>query len=455
VAGGTYHQLKVSNSTCIDSPRPDPKGNRILRCRQAKDHIWTEAICNFVIADPPRFQWASGFSEAPDLATAVKAACAAVREGLDDAAPDLAVMFCSVAFAEEYDRFPGLVQKELGAKVALGTTGMGVIGTGKEVEGRPAISIGAGVLPGVAIAPFHVNAAAVENLGPSPKRWAELLKTPADGDVNFLLFSHPFSMHVDELVTDLDQAFPKGRKVGGLASGGRTPDTVAIFLGDKVHFEGAVGAAIWGDLDFDVIVAQGCRPVGPTLKVTKAAGVDIYQIDGEPAYGRLMAVLNSLSEPDRMLARRALFVGVALEGHEKEGQFQYDGGYLIRNIMGADPKAGVVRVGHEFHDGQTIRLQVRDARTAEDELSRMLSEYRASVPGLDHSAAFMFQCNGRGSNLFGEEGHDARVFQKGLGDMPLAGFFCNGEIGPVGEVTYVHGFTSSIGILRPKTSAPR
>jgi len=400
--------------------------------------------------DSHSFRWASGFSEAYGLAAAVKEAATSVKKGLGGRAPDLAVIFCSVAFAEEYDRFPGLVQKELGAKVLIGTTGMGVIGVGKEVEERPAVSISAGTLPGVTIAPFHLDTARLDGLGPSPRRWGEFLKAPPEENVNFLLFGHPFTLQVDDLVTALDQAFPAGRKVGGLASGGRSPDSLAVFLGDRIYYEGAVGAALWGDLDFDVIVAQGCRPVGPTLKVTKAAGTDIYEVDGEPAYERLMAVLNSLNEADRLLARRALFVGVALEGHEKEGQFQYDGGYLVRNIMGAEPKAGVVRVGHLFHDGQTIRLQVRDAKTAEEELSRMLAEYRAKVPGLEGSAAFMFQCNGRGSNLFGEEGHDARLFQQGLGDLPLSGFFCNGEIGPVGEVTYVHGFTSSIGILRPR-----
>ena len=401
-------------------------------------------------ADDRGFRWASGFSEAGDLAAAVTEAAAAVRAGLGGPTPDLAVVFCSVAFAEEYERFPGLVERELGPRVLVGNTGMGVIGIGREAEERPGVSISAGTLPGVSIAPFHLDNARLEALGPSPKRWGDFLKAPASETVNFLLFGHPFTIPVDDLVSSLDQAFPSGRKVGGLASGGQSADSVAVFLGDKTYFEGAVGAALWGDLDFDVIVAQGCRPVGPALKVTRAAGPDIYEVDGEPAYGRLMAVLNSLPESDRLLARRALFVGVAMEGHEKEGQVQYDGGYLVRNLMGASPEAGVVRVGHEFHDGQTIRLQVRDAKTAEQELTRMLAEYRAKVPKLDQAAAFMFQCNGRGTNLFGAEGHDARLFREGLGDIPLAGFFCNGEIGPVGEVTYIHGYTSSIGILRPK-----
>jgi small ligand-binding sensory domain FIST len=189
------------------------------------------------------------------------------------------------------------------------------------------------------------------------------------------------------------------------------------------------------------------------MKITKAAGSEIFEVDGDPAYSRMMAVINSLPEGDRILARRALFVGVAMKEFEHQGQVQYDGGYLVRNLMGADPVGGVVRVGHAFHAGQTIRLQVRDAKTAESELSTMLDRYRARTPSLSNAAAFMFQCNGRGTNLFEEEGHDARVFQEALGALPLAGFFCNGEIGPVGEVTYIHGYTSSIGILRPRSGA--
>lgn len=401
------------------------------------------------------FQWAAGFSDLNEIELAVMDAAKTVREGLNGAVPDLAVIFCSAGFLDSYREFPKLVHRELGARVIVGTTGMGVIGVGREVEGRPAVSISAGTLPGVHIAPFHLDAAKVEELGVNPKRWADFLKVPPDGTLHFLLFGHPFTVPVDDLVAALDQAFPAGRKVGGLASGGHSPATMALFLGDILVEEGAVGVALWGDLDFDVIVAQGCRPVGPIMKVTKASGSQIYEVDGEHAYSRMMAVLNSLPEADRMLARRALFVGVAMNDFEGQGQVQYDGGYLIRNLMGADPAAGVVRVGHEFRAGETIRLQVRDAKTAEEELASMLASYRARTPSLGGAAAFMFQCNGRGTNLFADEGHDARIFMEGLGPLPLAGFFCNGEIGPVGEVTYIHGYTSSIGILRPRVFPPK
>jgi small ligand-binding sensory domain FIST len=398
------------------------------------------------------FRWASGFSENPNLDVAVAEACAAVRTGLGGASPDIAVIFVSGALEGQYQRAAPAIMEALKPRVLVGTTGMGVIGVGREVEERAAVSISAGRLPGIHIAPFRLLAQKLEELDVSPANWSHFLGCPKEGPVHFLLFAHPFSTPVDELVGALDQAFPEGKKVGGMASGGHGPETMAVFEGTNTHFEGAVGCAIWGNVDFDVIVAQGCRPVGPQLKITKAAGPDLYEIDGERAVDRLTAVLNSIPEEDRLLARRSVFVGVAMAAREGEADKPYDGGYVVRNIMGVDPTRGIVRVGHQFHEGQTIRLQVRDARTAEQELVGLLERYKREHEVMPGTAAFMFQCNGRGTNLFGEEGHDARVFREGLGAMPLAGFFCNGEIGPVGEVTYVHGYTSSIGILRPRPS---
>ncbi len=395
------------------------------------------------------FRWASGFSEGTDLAGAVSEACGEVEKALGGATADLAVLFVSAGFSGQYEEAARLVFARLRPRALVGTTGMGVIGVGREVEERPAVSVSAGALPGVHLAPFRVDAKKVEELDVSPANWSSFLDTPMQDDVHFLLFAHPFSTPIDDLVGALDQAYPAGRKVGGLASGANTPESMAVFLGQDTYFYGAVGCAIWGDIAFDVIVAQGCRPVGPQLKVTKAAGTRLFELDGERALDRVMAVLNSIPEEERILARRTVFVGVAMEAHEKEGDAPYDGGYLVRNIVGGDPQTGAIQVGHMLREGQTVRLQVRDAGTADQELKAMLDRYGQSRAG-GPAAAFMFQCNGRGTNLFGREGHDAQAFERALGGLPLAGFFCNGEIGPVGEVTYLHGYTSSIGILRPK-----
>ncbi len=373
-----------------------------------------------------------------------------MREDLAGVAPDLVMVFASTQLTDRYDDIPAKVYRELSPKAMVGTTGAGVIGSGEEVEGRPALAVMGGTLPGVELVPFHIEVQQLRRMDISPKKWAEHLGVPLGEAVHFLLFVHPFTMPVDELVTALDQAFPNGRKVGGLSSGGGSPDTMAVFLNDRSYFEGATGVAIWGEAELDIIVAQGCRPVGPAMKVTRAAGPDIFRLDGEPALTRVLEVIKSLPLEDQQLSRHSLFVGVAMEAHEKEGEKTYDGGYLVRNILGADPGSQVLRVGHSFHEGQTIRLQLREAQTARDELISLLSEYKLSVPPFSEAAAMLFSCTGRGIHLYGHEGHDSKLLLEALGPIPLAGFFCNGEIGPVGEVTYVHGYTSSVGVLKPK-----
>ncbi len=400
-----------------------------------------------------RFVWASGFSENPDLRGAVEEASRPLQDALQGKTPDLVVAFASHLLAEDYEEIASAVAEALSPRVLLGTTGAGVLGAGREAEHRPALSLAGGLLPGVELAPFRLTAEGLTELDISPRRWSEFLGTPAGEDPRFLLFVHPFTIQADELVTALDQAFPRGRVVGGLSSGGGSPDTIALFMGNHSFTEGVVGVALWGDIDFDIIVAQGCRPIGPNLRVTRAFGPDIFELDGEPALSRVMGILRTLPEEDRDLAKHSLFVGVAMEAHEKEGERGYDGGYLIRNIMGADPGSNVVRVGHMFHQGQTVRLQLRDSETARDELASLLGRYRPLAPSPSEAAAFLFSCTGRGVNLYGQEGHDSRLLLENLGSLPLAGFFCNGEIGPVGEVTYVHGYTSSIGILRPRSGS--
>ena len=60
------------------------------------------------------------------------------------------------------------------------------------------------------------------------------------------------------------------------------------------------------------------------------------------------------------------------------------------------------------------------------------------------SGALLFTCNGRGSRLFAQADHDAGLLAKVSGDVPVGGFFCGGELGPVGGKNFLHGFTASI-----------
>jgi small ligand-binding sensory domain FIST len=121
--------------------------------------------------------------------------------------------------------------------------------------------------------------------------------------------------------------------------------------------------------------------------------------------------------------------------------------------MGADPSSGALAVGALPQIGQTIQFQVRDASAADQDLRRQLEAARQRLGGAEVAGAMLCTCNGRGVGLFGEPDHDAHAIHEQLGPLPLAGFFCNGEIGPVGPKTYLHGFTASIALFVPRPPA--
>ena len=129
------------------------------------------------------------------------------------------------------------------------------------------------------------------------------------------------------------------------------------------------------------------------------------------------------------------------------------GDFLIRTLMGADPKSGAIAVGDVFRPGQTVQLHVRDASTAREDLHELMDSLGPELEGQPVHGALLFSCNGRGAHLYGEKDHDSRVITETTGEVPLAGFFCNGEIGPIGNTNFLHGFTASIGIFQDKESS--
>ena len=113
------------------------------------------------------------------------------------------------------------------------------------------------------------------------------------------------------------------------------------------------------------------------------------------------------------------------------------GDFLVRNVLGADPEAGDLAIGAVAEVGSTIQFQVRDADSADEDLRLLLA-------GQSGRAALVFTCNGRGSHLFGEPDHDARLIHEQVSRGAVAGMFCAGELGPVGSQNFVHGFTASV-----------
>ena len=387
-------------------------------------------------------RWASALSEAHATASAVEEAGAEVARQLGDDEPDLLVAFASPHHADAYEALPADLGARFPRALLVGCSAAGVIGAGHEVEERAGLSLTAASLPGVTLRPLVFGDAPDEGPEASAEAWRARVGLAAADDPQFLLIGDPFTFDSAALVAGLDAVYPAGRKVGGLASGGSGPGQNALWVGQGVQRVGAVGVAMTGDIAVDTIVAQGCRPIGDPMPITRADGSVVRELGGKEPVAYMRALYDGLDKRDKELFRHSLFVGLEIQS----SKIEFQGDFLVRNIVGVDPNTGALAVAGRVRPWQVLQFLLRDARAAEHDLAAHLERYHGPRP----DGALMFSCVGRGKALFGRADHDTDLFRARVGAVPLGGFFCNGEIGPVGGQTFLHGYTSAFGLFRHK-----
>ena len=387
------------------------------------------------------------------------------RQQLGDALPpewiDLAIVFVSSHFTQPVRLIVDKLRADLKPGVLLGCTAEGVIGASQEIEDVPAITLVAASLPGVVAAPFLLlpSDANLPALTWSPHLiagqpdWPRLLldveefRRMVDAPENpelFILLGDPFSTPMDDVLQAFNTYYPGVPVVGGMASGALRPSGNALWVNDQITFEGAVGVGLAGPLEVDVVVSQGCRPIWRPMKVVNAHRNLIFNLEGRTPLAWLQELLPELSEEERLLLQNGLFIGRAIKpGQENLGR----GDFLLRGVVGLDQNSGALAIGDSIMEGETIQFHLRDALTATEDLEMMLITQVFRGPP---SGALLFTCNGRGTRLYDHPNGDISVIQANLDVAHLAGFFCAGEIGPIGGVNFLHGHTVSLAIFRPK-----
>lgn len=392
-----------------------------------------------------RMRWASAISERPDLEGAVEDVVAATEQALGEAAPDLLFAFFSPAHAVGCDRLGRALRDAFPGALLVGCSARSVIGGGREVEMGAALSLTVARLPHVSLAPMRV---AGDGFPRGAESWREHFELAPDPAPDFVLLADPFTCDAEPLVRQLDADFPDSTLVGGLASGGERAGGNALLLADRVHADGLVGVALQGDVRVDAVVAQGCRPIGHPLFVTRARDNLLVEVDGRPPMEIVRELFEAASPRDRALMQTSLFLGVEMRPELS----QYGrGDFLVRNLMGADARTGAIAVAALLQEGQVVQFHLRDAQTSAEDLDERLARHCAAHGGRARPAgALLFSCLGRGAALYGVPDHDSNALQRHVGPVPLGGFFCNGEIGPVEHRTFLHGYTSAFGLFRPR-----
>jgi len=371
---------------------------------------------------------------------------------------DLAVVFVSTSFASDLSRVLPLLQRRFQATHWLGCCGGGVIGVDRngrscELEQQPAVGLSLIRLPGAVLQPFHIDLRNLPDLDGPCEPWRRLVGTCDEDAINgLLLLVDPGSSGIKDLLGGLDYAFASVPKVGGIAAphGGAGG---SLLFQDKLC-TGAVGLAIGGDWTVQAVVAQGCRPIGPVFEVQEAKRNVVLKLQthgqettgGQAPVVCLREVIAQLDAADRELVRHSLFVGLASNSFSLTAESGED--FLVRAIVGVDPRNGAVAVADSVRVGQRLQFHLRDGRTSRAELQHLLEQQRQSrtLP----LGAFCFACVGRGRGLYGEPDVDSGLCRTAYPELPIGGLFCSGEIGPIHGVTHLHGFTASWSFLCPK-----
>lgn len=381
-----------------------------------------------------------GSSTDPRIDVALRDAVSQAVADLGGASADLGVVFVSGAYGGTIRPALELATDVVPARHVIGTTAESILAGGLEYENRPAIAVWLGRFPGASVIPLALEYRQTPD-GGLFAGWPESLSGDWPAGAAVVLLADPFSFPVDAFVQRMEEEHPGVPIVGGMASGGHEPGSNTLVAGPRTYDVGAVGVVLGDGIRMRPVVSQGCRPIGRPLVITKARDNLIIELGGRPALERLRTLYGELDESDRDLVRSSLHIGRAAS--EYRDTFRR-GDFLVRNVVGADPDSGVIAVGDLVRTGQTVQFHVRDASSADEDLRELLT---SRGDGPRPAGALVFTCNGRGSRLFAEPSHDARCLQECLGPIPAAGFFAQGEIGPIGDRTFLHGFTASIALF--------
>lgn len=377
-----------------------------------------------------------GLSEGTDTAQAFMAAAEDAAAGLDGGC-DLCLVFAGAEHLEHASQILEIVHSRLAPAALIGCGANGVIGAGQELEGGAGAVVWALSAPGAVVEPMALTSVSVDGgvaLG-------GLSEDPGEHGGAMIVLADPASFSADALLARLNDTCPAMPVLGGLASAS-VQGSACLFIGEEVIDSGAVACSLAG-VEVLPCVSQGAVPVGPEMTVTGAEGNLVTELASKPALERLREVISDLDHREQALAGDGLLLGIVID----ENQPEYErGDFLVRPIAGVDPGTGAVAVANLMRVGQTVRVHVRDAASASDDLRDALATRALALGDAGAAGALVFSCNGRGSHMFEAAGHDAEMLADILG-APAGGFFAAGEIGPVGGRNFLHGFTATMAVF--------
>ena len=385
--------------------------------------------------------WQGGFDEA-----GLQAWVEDLRQRLAAPQVSLGLVFMSPDYFDHAQQVLEILQVHGRIPLLAGCSSQSLIVDANEIEDDAGLVVALYSLPGAKLKGFHFTQQQVEEATHS-EYWPAETGVAADATNGWLAFVDPFHIDAESWLRSWNRAYTQLPVVGGLASGDFAEQRTQVYLNGEVYEEGGVAISVGGDVKLLGVISQGCTPIGDTWTLTRVEQNLIHEIGNRPAYTVLADMFGKLPPEEQRKTRGNVFIGLVMNEYLDEF---HRGDFLVRNLLGGDPKSGVLAVGALPRAGQTVQFQRRDALAAAEDMDELFGRAREQLGGAIVYGACLCSCNGRGKRLFGTPNHDAETVQRKFGPLGLAGFFCNGEIGPVGEKNFLHGYTASLALFVKK-----
>ena len=365
------------------------------------------------------------------------------RRQLKGARVDLGLVFMTPDFFPVAPQVLEMLRVHAQVPLLVGCSSGSLIAGSREIEDDSGLALGLYSLPGARLEAVHFSQEQVEESA-GPAYWHQENGVRPEETNGWLCFADPFRLDCERWLRGWNEAYAPLPIFGGLASGPSDAQETQVYLNGDVFTAGGVGISIGGDVGLAGVISQGCTPIGETWTITRVDKNVILEIANRPAFDVLAETVEGLTEAERATAPGNLFVGLVVNEYLEEFR---RGDFLIRNLLGADPSSGAIAIGAYPRPGQTMQFQRRASSTGTEDIEQLLDRTKRELSGRPVYGGCLCSCNGRGHRLFGEPHHDARHVQEHLGPFGLTGFFCNGELGPVGKKNFLHGYTASLALF--------
>lgn len=307
------------------------------------------------------------------------------------------------------------LRRHTGVPHWVGSVGIGVIATGTEYLDEPAVVAMVGSFPADSFRVFSGN-----SRPPAP---GSRTANGAHAAHFAVVHGDPGTEDVPGLIEDMSRKVESGFLVGALSSS----RTRALQVADEVLEGGLSGVVFSSDIAVATRLTQGCAPIrdargagDPILyRVTACERNIMVTLDDRPALDVFNEAVGPALAADPSRAVYSVLVGLPVPGSDT-------GDYLVRNVVGIDPRNGMIAIGAPVELGMPVMFCRRGGAAAREDLKRMLDGI--ADPGVPPKAGLYYACVGRGEHMFGEKSAELGLIRDALGDIPLVGFFANGEI---------------------------